>query len=697
MKSSRLIVPSNTLAYPSRLGARRVRRPDWSRVTNEQLAADYLRRRTQHPLLLYQAGLAPRTQAFRTTIRGTCAVFGGTQSAKTVGVGVPWAASIAEGLHPRLACPETCPQYGVGSCGLHCCPSARRGSADIPGCSAGTAVACSKHPPLWWPEPRVILVGVMSLSKWYEALVPAFERWLSRHPDGTPQWRVLKAENAIEHEAGRYRLQAVMYDDPTRNESTSPVAILDDEIPPAKFYEYQVMRAAVRNTQIKICGTTFDLRHRPDRAAWLIPKIVQKAPIPGAHVQVFRLRTLDNIYLEPASLERYAALRESMLADGDEQEVAIRFDGVPSLRQDSCFFSHRTMQRQGANVRPSRRWWVALDTVLPSAEGMPYFRGPTTYPQACVLPGEARQMLEARRAGGVRGGVACYDCIAKCPAYVHPPPASDTVISLPPRLVEKRPQRGECYPVDLWVPYQQGHRYAAGADNAKGTPGGDYNVCDIFDAHTGMQVAQYHGQVAPYVYAAIIAALWAHYRPFIVPELNGFGLEIVTLLKGAYGVPATDIYHRLDSNITLPTGDKLPEPGFWTTRGTKQDPGGTIASSYGTLPSPLGLYEQMLSNGGMSLSSQRSLMQLGSFVWLNGSLAGLPGSKDDCVISGALAALGLWCVRSSLSMTRGMSLALPAPMEAVGPILPPPPPPLRPGDKAPPIQPARHPKAMRRW
>lgn len=701
----RLLTPSTSLAYPPRLGPGRRRAPDWTQVTDEQVAAEYLRRTIEEPLLLYQFGLPPRRMAFSSTLRGTCAVFGGTQSAKTIGVGVPWAASIAEGLHPALACPESCPQYGAGSCGVHCCPCAARGSADVPGCVAGQAVACPIHPALWWPEPRLVLVGVMKFGKWDEALVPAFERYLSRFPDGSPQWRHDKADHALVHHAGRYRIQAISYEEPKHNESTSPVAILDDEIPPQNFYNFQVYRAAVRNTQIKICGTTFDLLERPHEAAWLFPKIIQKRSSPNARAQVFHLRTDDNVFLEPAARQRYAELREQLIADGQEQEAAIRLDGIPSLRQDACFFSQQAIRRQGAEIFTPQRWYVSIESALPTVDDMTYFRGPTSFPDGCELPPEGRGLLATRRAGTERGGIACYDCPIRCGSFVSPPARARVLQFKPPVLVPQRPNRGEYYQVDVFIPPQSGHRYAAGADNAKGVPGGDYNVMDVLDAHTGHQVAQYHGQCQPHVMAAVMFAIWKAYRPFMVVELNGFGLEILRLLMDDYGVPSQDVFHRLDEKIKLPSGQPSPQPGWWTTRGTKQDPGGTLGSPYGDIPSPLGLYHRLLTSGRIQLHSARSHAQLGAFVQQSGRLGALAGSHDDTVISGALASLAYHLVRQMMEMRPGL-LAAPADHEAVGALMaaaaPPPgekwrePEPPR-NDKAPAWAPRAHSKASRRW
>lgn len=705
----RALTPSTSLVYPAGRGPARVTAPDWSRVSDEEVAAEYLRRTVEQPLLLWQAGLSPRRAAFATTLRGTCAVFGGTQSAKTVGVGVPWGAALVEGLHPMMACPESCPQYGTGTCGLHCCPIPERGSALVEGCVGGTTLeharACAVHPPLWWPEPRVLLVGVLNFSKWNEALVPAFERYLGRYPDDSPRWRLDKADHAIIDQDKRYRIQAVSYDDPDRNESTSPIGILDDEIPPANVYNFQVYRAAVRNTQIKICGTTFDLLSRPHQAAWLFPQIIQKTGSPIARAQVFHLRTLDNLFLEPASRKRYAELGEQLLADGRDQEKAIRLDGVPQLRQDACFFSQTTIRRQGARILTPQRWYVSMTSQVPTGDDLPYFRGPSTFPAACELSDESREALIARRAGTIRGGVGCYDCLAPCAAFVAPPMSARVLSFDLPTLQRERPKRGEWHAVDIFHPPQHGHRYAAGGDNAKGDPGGDYNVFDIFDVHTGSQAAQYHGQTQPHVFTAIMFAMWRAYRPFIVSELNGFGVEIMTRLMTEYHVPVSDIFHRLDHTRKSPAGDPLPMPGWWTTRGTKQDPGGDLASPYGDIPSPIGLYERMLRTGRLQLHSARSHAQLGAFVMQAGRLGALAGSHDDTVISGALASLAFYLVQASLERRPGL-LALPGMDQPIGPHAPPTPPPPGErwrdpdpprGDIAPPVRIASGARAARRW
>lgn len=664
-------VPASRLTWPRRLSIPRTQAVDWSQVSDAQIAAEITRRAIEEPILLYQCGLAPRREAFASTIRGICAPFGGNRGGKTVGVGVPWAVALAEGLLPRLVCPEWCPQYGEGTCGLHACPSVDRGSATIPKCVAGQAIACGEHPPLWFPELRTVLVGGLSLEKWNTAILPAFERWLSRYPDGSPQWTYRKADHTIEHDSGRYLIPFYPYDDPKRWESSDPAGILLDEFPPWLVLRAAKIRAISQNTQIKLCGTPVDVINCPEKAGWINPEIEQKARNPKARVQVFHMDTLTNVFLDPEAAERFKDETDQLLIEGKEQEYEVVRFGIPHMRQDACLFSKQAIDRQAANLMPPKHAWVSAELVAEwEGERSPYFVGETTFPRDCTLMPSQMDVLRRSREGTEQGGVACYSCVDRCAAYVSPPRLATAMRDTKPVLLDHKPGRGENYSIDFWLPPQAGHRYALGGDNAKGLEGGDWNVDDLWDVTTGEQVAQYRGQARYDTHAAILYAMWSRYRPFMVLEENGNGTEILLMLMNQYGVPAEDIFFRLDKQRKLPSGDFVPQAGFWTTRGNKTGGTATIATVYGDVPSPIALYAQGLRTGKLTMRSQRSWMELGTFIQSNGRLAAVKPNHDDTVIAGALAALAIYIVEQNILRRPVLALGAGG-MQPIGPAHPP--------------------------
>lgn len=645
-------VPRSVITWPRRLSIPVTKAPDWTQVTDEELHAEVARRAIEEPLLLWQAGMPPRREVVASTMRGVVVASGGNRSAKTVGAGTVKLAAIAEGLLPMLTCPEWCPQYGEGTCGLHACPCFERGSATIAGCMAGYPVACAKHPPLWFPtgpNGRTLLVGGLSLEKWNTAILPAIERWLSRHPDGTPQWTISKQDHAIIHEQKRYKIQFYPYDDPTRWESSDPCFILWDEIGTFPHFRASVWRTLSQNTQLLICGTPVDLKDNPDRAAWMFPEVLHKMRLPTGRTQVFYLRGVDNVFLEPEARERLRDEIEGLVAAGHVQEAEIRGEGKFHLRQDACFFSQDAIEAQSKFIQEPQRHYITLPEVASQwvGERSPYFLGPTEFPTRCNLPSQARDMLVERRTGTDRGGVACYDCVARCQAYVAPPALSRIHGEVIPQITAARPKLGEFHEFSLWVPPQVGHRYAAGGDNAKGLDGGDYSVLDIVDVENGEQVAQYYGQPRVDTYEWIIFALWRWYRFFLVFEENGFGTEILLTLRDRLGMDAADIFTRLDRTRRLPSGDAVAQLGFWTTRGNKTGTAATLTQYHGDYGAPLPTYHRHLKTQHRILRSQRSWKELGVFIQKDGRLAAMPGSHDDTVISGALTSLAVEVVEQN--------------------------------------------------
>src|SRR5512139_718392 len=77
----------------------------------------------------------------------------------------------------------------------------------------------------------------------------------------------------------------------------------------------------------------------------------------------------------------------------------------------------------------------------------------------------------------------------------------------------------------VWKEPVPGRAYLIGADVAEGIEGGDFNSADVVDWLSGEQVAQWHGHIAPDLYATILYFLGARYNwAYIACERNNHGM-----------------------------------------------------------------------------------------------------------------------------------------------------------------------------
>jgi hypothetical protein len=82
-----------------------------------------------------------------------------------------------------------------------------------------------------------------------------------------------------------------------------------------------------------------------------------------------------------------------------------------------------------------------------------------------------------------------------------------------------------------WQEPVKGRSYVIAADVAEGLEHGDFDSADVVDQLTGMQVAHWHGHMAPDLFGVLL--YWAARRyngAWIVPERNNHGLMTVTKL-----------------------------------------------------------------------------------------------------------------------------------------------------------------------
>lgn len=85
--------------------------------------------------------------------------------------------------------------------------------------------------------------------------------------------------------------------------------------------------------------------------------------------------------------------------------------------------------------------------------------------------------------------------------------------------------------IKVWEEPVAGRPYLLSADVAEGLEHGDFDSIDVIDHTTGIQVAHYHGKMAPSMFANLLYHLGTRYNSgWIVPEKNNHGQTVIERL-----------------------------------------------------------------------------------------------------------------------------------------------------------------------
>lgn len=182
---------------------------------------------------------------------------------------------------------------------------------------------------------------------------------------------------------------------------------------------------------------------------------------------------------------------------------------------------------------------------------------------------------------------------------------------------------------DLWVwsEAEPGKSYFLSADVARGD-GEDYSAFHVFDQDKFEQVAEYKGRCKPDMYAEIIMDVAEAYNnAMVVVENNNVGFNVLTELQNL-GYP--NLYYSKKGSheyvkpyIAESTNSTSIVPGFSTTRSTR--------------PKIVAKLEEFIRNKEIILRSPRTIDELDTFVWKNGTPKAMSGANDDLVMSLAIA------------------------------------------------------------
>jgi hypothetical protein len=190
--------------------------------------------------------------------------------------------------------------------------------------------------------------------------------------------------------------------------------------------------------------------------------------------------------------------------------------------------------------------------------------------------------------------------------------------------------------LSVWKAPEPFMHYVIGADTAEGlNESGDHDYCvaDVLCAETWEQVAQLRGRWEPRDFGRLLAQLGFWYEiALIVPERNNTGYGVLVALQEVAGYPLMGqegpggiyLHEDYDSKKDL----KHRRAGWPTTPKSRLQ---MLSTLYDTMES-----EDILLHSRMTISEMRTFNKLP-----NHKIGAIRGKHDDCVMSLALALMGL--------------------------------------------------------
>jgi len=128
----------------------------------------------------------------------------------------------------------------------------------------------------------------------------------------------------------------------------------------------------------------------------------------------------------------------------------------------------------------------------------------------------------------------------------------------------KEHEKGE---LRVWAEPKSGSRYVVSADVAEGLEHGDFSCADVTEVSTGYQVAQWHGHIAPDLFANVLMCLGYWYnKAEIGAENNNHGLLVNVMMRDK-GYPNIYVQTTIDDRGS--NEKETRRLGFTTTTRTK--------------------------------------------------------------------------------------------------------------------------------
>lgn len=171
----------------------------------------------------------------------------------------------------------------------------------------------------------------------------------------------------------------------------------------------------------------------------------------------------------------------------------------------------------------------------------------------------------------------------------------------------------------IWDKPKSGVLYAVAADIAEGLIKGDFTSVDVMD-EVGLQVACWHGHIAPDKAGELIAKIGTYYNDaFVGVERNNHGLTTLTRLRD---VGYSNLYAQ-ENLENRSEGDQSVRFGWLTTAKSK--------------PMIIDHLQAVLRDGESGLASIEHVKEMREYIIEdNGSYNARSGAKDDRVMSYAI-------------------------------------------------------------
>jgi hypothetical protein len=174
----------------------------------------------------------------------------------------------------------------------------------------------------------------------------------------------------------------------------------------------------------------------------------------------------------------------------------------------------------------------------------------------------------------------------------------------------------------VWSEPQAGKRYVIGADVAEGLEHGDYSSADVLELPSGIQVAQWHGHIAPDLYGHMLNALGKWFNSALLGvEANNHGLTTLVTLRDL-NYPNLYVQHNIDDRGS---NEKETKKLGWATTSKSK-------------PYIIDQLSAELREGEHGICCKETVQEMQTYVVLeNGSYGAQLNCFDDRVMSRAIA------------------------------------------------------------
>ena len=202
----------------------------------------------------------------------------------------------------------------------------------------------------------------------------------------------------------------------------------------------------------------------------------------------------------------------------------------------------------------------------------------------------------------------------------------------------------------IWEDPIKDHQYILAADASSGSAADAAGIC-IFDYTTGNQVAEYQGKVAPDILGEMCTHYGGSYDAHVVVDITG-GWGAATVLKLIdLGYPKKKMYYDITVGIDAIENNKALQKHM----DNGKLPGLNFQKNRNVIISEL---EKGIRMDTFKLRSARALMEMDTFVYINGRPDHMKGYHDDLLMSIGMALFVAMSSFKDLEKSRGQAKAM---------------------------------------